>query len=138
MSRQRQVILSELRKLKTHPTADDLYLIIKKIMPNISLGTVYRNLNLLAEQGVILKLENAGTIKRFDGNAIKHYHFRCKKCHEIIDIMPDEISLLKKPIKDIKGNKLLNNILRHAMVTGLIIFGIVTLMTIYLIGIWES
>ena len=65
---QRQTICEELCKLTSHPTADELYDIVKKRMPQISLGTVYRNLEQLAECGVILKLETAGRQKRFAGN----------------------------------------------------------------------
>ena len=66
MTRQRMVILEELRKVKTHPTADELYAMVRTRMPRISLGTVYRNLDFLTESKEILKLESAGSIRRFD------------------------------------------------------------------------
>ena len=62
------VILEELRKVKTHPTADELYAMVRTRMPRISLGTVYRNLDFLTESKEILKLESAGSIRRFDGD----------------------------------------------------------------------
>ena len=68
MTRQRAVILEELRKVKTHPTADELYSIVRERLPRISLGTVYRNLDFLTESKEILKLESAGSIRRFDGD----------------------------------------------------------------------
>lgn len=68
MTRQRMVILEELRKVKTHPTADELYAMVRTRMPRISLGTVYRNLDFLTESKEILKLESAGSIRRFDGD----------------------------------------------------------------------
>ncbi|MCJ7604005.1 MAG: transcriptional repressor, partial [Desulfobulbaceae bacterium] len=68
MTKQRQVILEELRKVKTHPTADDMYQMLRKKMPKISLGTVYRNLEILSESGIIQKLDVGGTQKRFDGD----------------------------------------------------------------------
>ena len=63
MTRQRMVILEELRKVKTHPTADELYAMVRTRMPRISLGTVYRNLDFLTESKEILKLESAGSIR---------------------------------------------------------------------------
>ena len=67
MTNQRRVILEELRKVHTHPTVDELYTIVKARMPHISLGTVYRNLDLLTETGEVLKLDSAGTMRRYDG-----------------------------------------------------------------------
>ena len=67
-TRQRQVILEELQKLQSHPTAAALYEIVRRRVPKISLGTVYRNLELLARTGLIRKLEFAGAEARFDGN----------------------------------------------------------------------
>ena len=66
-SKQREAILSELRSRKDHPTAEDLYFTLKAEMPNLSLGTVYRNLNMLASDGVILKISFEGA-DRYDGN----------------------------------------------------------------------
>ncbi len=87
MTKQRSIILEELRKTKTHPTADELYGIVRKHMPRISLGTVYRNLDLLAETGEIIKLESAGSIKRFDGDTSWHQHVRCVHCGRVGDVM---------------------------------------------------
>ena len=78
MTRQRMVILEELRKVKTHPTR----------MPRISLGTVYRNLDFLTESKEILKLESAGSIRRFDGDTRPHQHVRCRVCGKIGDVIP--------------------------------------------------
>ncbi len=88
MTQQRAVILEELRKVKSHPTADELYGMVRKRMPRISLGTVYRNLDFLAETGEILKLESAGSIKRFDGDTSWHQHVRCVHCGRIGDVVP--------------------------------------------------
>ncbi|MGO9120393.1 MAG: Fur family transcriptional regulator [Desulfomonilaceae bacterium] len=86
MTKQRRVIVEELKKLKTHPTATALYEIVRKRLPRISLGTVYRNLDLLAEAGIIQKLETAGTQKRFDGTVENHYHVRCVQCGQVDDL----------------------------------------------------
>ena len=95
MTKQREIILEELKKLKTHPTASDLYDIVRKRLPKISLGTVYRNLEILAEMGLIKKLEVAGKEKRWDGDISKHYHFRCVKCGKVEDIFLKDEDLEK-------------------------------------------
>ena len=92
MTRQRAVILEELRKLTTHPTADELYQIVRAKMPRISLGTVYRNLCFLSDSGTILKLETPGNVKRFDGNVNPHQHIRCVSCGRVADV-PGEVCL---------------------------------------------
>ena len=86
MTRQRQVILEELRKVKTHPSADELYEKVKKRLPHISLGTVYRNLEILTRLGEIQHVEIRGAMKRFDGNTQNHYHIRCTRCDRIDDV----------------------------------------------------
>ncbi len=85
MTRQRTVILEELKKMSSHPSADELYMAVRRRLPRISLGTVYRNLEILSETGQIQKLETGGSIKRFDGNPHKHYHIRCVACGRIDD-----------------------------------------------------
>jgi len=95
LTTQRKVILEELRKVDTHPTADEVYGMVRKRLPRISLGTVYRNLETLSEQGSILKLEKAGTQKRFDGNPNPHHHVRCIHCGRVGDVthVPDTLGL---------------------------------------------
>lgn len=85
MTRQRKVILEELRKLNTHPSADEIYEVVRHRLPRISLGTVYRNLEVLSELGEIQKLELSGLLKRFDWNTNKHYHIRCVRCNRVDD-----------------------------------------------------
>lgn len=86
LTTQRQVILEELSKVKTHPTASELYDMVRKRLPRIGLGTVYRNLELMAENGLILKIEVGGTQKRFDATTEDHYHIRCSLCGRVDDI----------------------------------------------------
>ena len=86
MTRQREVILEELRKVNTHPSADEVYEMVRKRLPRISLGTVYRNLEILAKSGDIQKLEPGCTLKRFDGNPSEHTHVRCVRCDRIADV----------------------------------------------------
>jgi Fur family ferric uptake transcriptional regulator len=85
MTPQRKVILEELRKLRTHPSADEIYAIVRRRLPRISLGTVYRNLEILSELGQVQKLETGGSLKRFDGNPENHYHIRCTCCGKLVD-----------------------------------------------------
>lgn len=86
MTNQRRVILEELRKVTSHPTADEVYEMVRVILPKISMGTVYRNLEVMAEQGIIQKLYVAGKQMRFDGNPEIHAHIRCTKCGRVDDI----------------------------------------------------
>ena len=85
MTQQRRVILEELRKDNIHPTADQLYEMVRKRLPRISLGTVYRNLEILTSLGEIQTLEVSGSQKRYDGIPNKHYHIRCVYCDRVDD-----------------------------------------------------
>ena len=85
-SRQREALLTELRARKDHPTAEELYLGLRAIMPNYSLGTVYRNLSELCANGYILKIETAGGAERYDGCITPHGHFACVKCGRVFDL----------------------------------------------------
>ena len=96
-TKQRKIILEELRKLKTHPTAEELFLEIKKKIPNISFSTVYRNLNFLKNKGDILELNLGKYSSRYDGDLSLHQHFFCLGCSKIIDIqIPLEDKLTKR------------------------------------------
>lgn len=83
MTQQRKTILEVLKKTKTHPSADEIYEMVKRKLPRISLGTVYRNLEVLAELGFIQVLELSGSLKRFDWDPNKHYHIRCIRCDRV-------------------------------------------------------
>ena len=85
-SKQREAIKNFLVTRYDHPTAETVYLNIRKEFPNISLGTVYRNLNLLAEIGKIQKLSSGIGPDRFDGNPAPHYHFICRHCGCVMDL----------------------------------------------------
>lgn len=86
MTHQREIILEELNRSKVHPTADELYERIKRKLPRISLATVYRNLEILSEAGLIKKLEISGRQKRFDWDPGEHDHVFCTHCHRVDDI----------------------------------------------------
>lgn len=85
-TKQRAVILKRLREVTSHPTADEVYAMTREKLPRISLGTIYRNLEVLARQGEILCLESAGSQKRFDGNPLPHHHVRCSECGRVGDV----------------------------------------------------
>ena len=97
LTRQRKVILEELRRMKSHPSADELYEVVRRNLPRISLGTVYRNLEILCALGEIQKLELSGSLKRFDGNAMAHYHIRCVRCDRLAD-------LPMEPLRDVEAH----------------------------------
>ncbi len=85
-SRQRQLILDTVCSLHCHPTADVIYSIVKNKIPGISLGTVYRNLNVLAEEGLIQKISLGKLTERYDPKVQPHYHMICLKCSRVVDI----------------------------------------------------
>ncbi|RMF10836.1 MAG: transcriptional repressor [Candidatus Neomarinimicrobiota bacterium] len=84
-SRQRNEILRIVRNTNTHPTADWIYDQARMAFPNISLGTVYRNLNQLVEAGLVKSLKDT-TVVRYDGNVDPHDHFKCDQCGQIYDL----------------------------------------------------
>ena len=110
-SRQREAIKEYLSHTKAHPTADTVYMNIRGNYPNISLGTVYRNLNLLAEQGEIMKLNCQDGSDRFDGNPKPHYHFLCNDCKKVLDIEMESIEHINK----VAGAKFSGNIEGHVI-----------------------
>jgi len=109
MTRQRKVILEELRKVTTHPSADEIYEMVRKRLPRISLGTVYRNLEILSQLGEIQKLELGGTLKRFDGNPKDHYHVRCLECFRINDVPFDRFVNIEKKLGGVTDYKILGH-----------------------------
>jgi len=97
MTKQRKLVLEELRKLKNHPSADYLFGIVRKTMPNISLGTVYRNLDVLVSSGMALKLDLAGGQSRYDGDVSEHYHIRCHSCGRVDDLAKAAVAGIDNP-----------------------------------------
>ena len=92
-SRQREAVKNVLRSTKTHPTAAWIYENVRKELPNISLGTVYRNLSLLSDEGIILKLSFGDGNEHYDGDISPHSHFYCENCGRISDIEFDATEL---------------------------------------------
>ena len=95
MTHQRQVILHELKKSSNHPTADEIYVAVRKAMPGVSLGTVYRNLELLSDIGIIRKNVSGGNQRRYEANVDIHYHIICSSCNEIVDVPEGVLTCLE-------------------------------------------
>jgi Fur family peroxide stress response transcriptional regulator len=101
-SKQRNHLLQLLRSTDRHPTADWLYEQLKKNFPNLSLGTVYRNLSLLIEQGEVKKIHCGSTFDRFEANTQPHYHLICESCGTMTDLeMPGMYNDLNKQAKQL-------------------------------------
>lgn len=104
-SKQRRLILEALMQNPVHPSAETIYNMLKPEHPELSLGTVYRNLNLLAEMGIIQRVQMAIPQEHYDGNIACHYHMLCNTCGEIVDIMPgDRCGELKCDIETQDGH----------------------------------
>lgn len=108
-SRQREQIIEYVKSVKTHPTAETVYQEIRKQDPNISLGTVYRNLDRLAQDGVILRLQMANQKDRFDGDTSHHYHAVCHKCGIVHDIFVEYFQELDQKVEDCLHAKVLSH-----------------------------
>lgn len=104
MTNQRLEIISFLQSTHEHPTAEKIYFEVRKKLPKISLGTIYRNLEILLEKGMVVKLCLGEERDRFDGDTNSHYHFFCRNCRRIIDIiMPDAGQLGERAESQLKA-----------------------------------
>ncbi len=103
MTNQREMILKELKKSRQHLTADELYERVKKSMPRISLATVYRNLEILSEAGIIAKLEISGRQKRFDYDVTVHDHIYCMQCQRVDNLELDRDAIQSVSYESDKG-----------------------------------
>jgi len=100
---QRKKILELLTNTREHPTADQIYKKLKGKFPRLSLGTVYRNLRVLKEQGQIWELDFGTGLSHFDATIHSHYHFICKNCHKIYDIRIPSIRELDEKVRAVTG-----------------------------------
>lgn len=85
-SKQREAVLALLRSTKTHPTAEWLYSRLKDEFPGLGLATVYRNLRLFEQQGLLQRIDVGDGFDHFDADTRNHYHFFCTECRNVIDI----------------------------------------------------
>ena len=106
---QRKVILDVVRKTTSHPTASDVYDMVRRRVPKVSLGTVYRNLEVLTCEGMIQKIEWAGTQKRFDGNTNVHYHLRCLRCDSLEDVLVDPVADIEEILRRLCNYEILGH-----------------------------
>lgn len=102
-SRQRECILNALRQTKRHPSASSIYDEVRREIPNISLGTVYRNLAELSAGGEILRIDAGDGTERYDGCAQPHYHMICRCCHAVSDVEIPYLSELDDRVARING-----------------------------------
>lgn len=103
MTKQRKLIYDILASTKTHPSADWIYEEARKVMPYISPGTVYRNLQVLEEENLVKQLNYGKAKSRFDGNPHNHYHFICMNCGEIFDFAPDKDIISQETLAQLPG-----------------------------------
>ena len=106
ITKRQRIILNVLTGLKTHPTVDGLYILVKKHLPTISLSTLYRNLNVLAAKKKILKLEQFDKMAHFDADILPHSHFRCEKCGRVYDIPTQAAEENLQAVKKIRGHRI--------------------------------
>ncbi len=108
-SKQRDAILNELESRCDHPTAMQLYTAVREKFPNLSLGTLYRNLSQLEECGMIMRITD-GNADHFDGNALPHPHFKCTVCEKVYDLQNfknDSFEISENFINEIFGYSLI-------------------------------
>ena len=110
MTQQRQIILDAVIRHQSHPTADEIYDEVRKTLPRISMGTVYRNLDMLASAGLIRKLDPGLPQMRFDKNPEEHYHLTCIRCGKIEDA---EIKILKDSLDNL--NNVIGNLTKYGI-----------------------
>ena len=105
-SRQREIIYNQVMNFPTHPTAEEVYTALKQENPNLSLGTVYRNLNQLSEAGMLLKIPIADGSDRFDGRTDRHYHMICEKCSRVFDVELDCLDTIPQTVMESEGHRI--------------------------------
>lgn len=99
MTKQRKIILNIVKSSKEHMTAEEIYIKARRVMPSIAIGTVYRNLGIMAEAGVIRRLRMFNAPDRFDRSVHPHEHLICQNCEELYDILiPNIKEYLEKQI----------------------------------------
>ena len=104
---QKDLVRNTVYEMRRHVTANEVYEFIKETYPTIGKGTVYRNLDILVEEGALRKVEVPDGPNRFDFTLKNHYHVRCVKCGEVSDVDMDEILGLLEKIHDTHGTDFL-------------------------------
>ncbi|MBW2147397.1 MAG: transcriptional repressor [Deltaproteobacteria bacterium] len=109
MTQQRRFILEELRRIRSHPSADEIYEKVRRRLPRISLGTVYRNLNILTECGMIQRLETGSAQRLFDGDPRAHYHLRCVVCGRVEDAPVEPIIAIEDALRELSDYEIIGH-----------------------------
>ncbi len=105
--RKRNAILDYLRHTDTHPSAEMVYTHLKRSIPDLSLGTVYRNLSMFKDKGEIASIGTVGGVERFDGNAAPHVHFICTDCNGVTDLHQITVpEVLNQEVHDQTGGQI--------------------------------
>ncbi|MBW1785820.1 MAG: transcriptional repressor [Deltaproteobacteria bacterium] len=115
MTHQRQVILDAVKSSKGHPTADEIYEKVRKILPRVSMGTVYRNLDILSTTGFIKKLEPGHPQMHFECETSDHYHLICERCGAIEDIPAESSDNPMEKLESALGNLTKYGIFGHKL-----------------------
>lgn len=105
MTKQKRLILDIIENSHRHPTAEEVFFEAREAMPNIALGTVYRNLNSLADEGLVRRITLAGTPDRFDKTKVQHDHLVCQVCGKLKDVF---LSGIAEEIKNKSGNDIIS------------------------------
>lgn len=100
VTKQRQILVEVLDRKNWHPSAEELYKIVRRELPNVSLGTIYRNLEQLAQKRAIMVIEEAGMQRLYDGNPKPHYHVKCLKCGQVNDVPDEAVKWVQQPLVD--------------------------------------
>lgn len=108
-SRQRELILQTVKDHPIHPTADEIYSLVRQKDSHISLGTVYRNLNLLVDEGMLLKIRAATGPDHFDGQTHDHHHLSCERCGRVWDIEEEAVPDFNGVVSQKTGHKILSH-----------------------------
>lgn len=108
-SRQRELVLQILRSTKSHPTAEWIFREAKNKMPRISLGTIYRNLNVLRDEGRIQEICINENFRRYDGDIRDHYHVRCIQCGSIEDVPHVSPRMTSDEMESITGYQIIGH-----------------------------
>jgi Fur family peroxide stress response transcriptional regulator len=105
-SHQRDMIYNYMLETKEHPSAEMIYEDLKKIEPNLSLGTVYRNLKLLEELGMVRKVTNVNNVERYDAMTYDHLHFVCDECGSVFDLPNFDNEVIKEKFSNEVGGEI--------------------------------
>ena len=105
-SHQRDMIYNYMLETKEHPSAEMIYEDLKKIEPNLSLGTVYRNLKLLEELGMVRKVTNVNNVERYDAMTYDHIHFVCDECGSVFDLPNFNNEVIKEKFSNEVGGEI--------------------------------